>query len=204
MSSDLLFRDYGSLSFIGFSYRHTSQVLLPGLYRLHSFKNSHSVFTPWFFISHLHFCDLMLSEPIGRIITANWRTGKWEGTRRGLKNSFPGYHTNFFWPRLRTESNIVFIPNNERVVLIQKYNQSLSTLNLATVEPPFFAGVYFSGSASLTDSTGSNVLGWRGFSTIIILFGNFSWIFKKIAKYTKNRTPRKKWVLQYKNNYSKS
>ena len=59
-----------------------------------------------------------------------------------------------------------------------------------TIKRLFSRGSIFSRLAALKDSAGSNVRGWRVFSTIIILFGNFSRVwFSRIFK--KSRNPRK-------------
>ena len=65
----------------------------------------------------------------------------------------------------------------------------------------FFRGSLFSRSAAFKTFAGSIVCGWRIFSTIIILFGNFRGSifrgFSKNRESAKNRPPRKKAVLQY-------
>ena len=58
--------------------------------------------------------------------------------------------------------------------LLELWPGTLYYSYLSTAEPLFFAGVYFSQSASLKDSVESNVCSWHVFSTIIILFGDFS------------------------------
>ena len=89
--------------------------------------------------------------------------------------------------------------NNSKILLCIIYdNEEFKN----TVNPHFFAGIYFQGRQPLKNPGGSNFRCWCFFSTIMILFGNFSLIqFLRIkknnAKSAKNRSLRKKGVLQY-------